>query len=139
MSGRRAPGRLDAYAQRLARWSAACAANSGAFGPGLLSLHFWDVNVVLDAKAKFTERSERGSKDRGRSSLARAFGAESGVMVVHARTQGATPPMMRLISKVAARLLTTTLVGDVGPFRGCFYPEELRFAAADACCCEGDH
>ena len=26
--------------------------------------------------------------------------------------------MKRLISKVAARLLSTTLVGDVGPFRG---------------------
>ena len=112
---------------------------TGAFWPGLLSLHFYDANDTMDATAKFKERPERGVKDRDRSSLARAFGAESGVMVVHARTQGATPPMMRLISKVAARLLSTTLVGDVGPFRGCFYPEELRFAAVGACCCEGDH
>ena len=36
--------------------------------------------------------------------------------------------MKRLINKVAARMLSTTPVGDVGPFRGYFYPEELRFA-----------
>ena len=36
--------------------------------------------------------------------------------------------MKRLINKVTARMLSTTPVGDVGPFRGCFYPEELRFA-----------
>ena len=107
---------------------AARAANSGFLAwPSLLSTSMTPT-TTMDATAKFTERPERGVKDRDRSSLARAFGAESGVMVVHARTQGATPPMKRLISKVAARLLSTTLVGDVGPFRGCFYPEELRFA-----------
>ena len=36
--------------------------------------------------------------------------------------------MKRLISKVPERLLSTTPVGDAEPFRGCFYPEELRFA-----------
>ena len=46
-----------------------------AFWSGCLSLHFWDVHGVLDATAKFTERPERDVKDRGRSSLTRAFGA----------------------------------------------------------------
>ena len=38
--------------------------------------------------------------------------------------------MKRLINKVTARMLSTTPVGDVGPFRGCFYPEAPRFAVS---------
>jgi hypothetical protein len=106
-------GRAARAKAKLGTLEALQAQPTQAFWPGLLPLHFYDINDVLDATAQFTECPVRGVKDRDRSSLARAFGAESGVMVVHARTQGLAPPIKRLINQVATRLLSTTPVGDV--------------------------
>ena len=88
-----------------------------AFWPGLIPLHFYDANDVLDATAQLAECPARGVKDKDRSRLARAFGVESGVMVVHARTQGLEPPMKRRINQVATRLLTITWLVASSPSR----------------------